>query len=82
MFSSVEEIGPASSTTRSKVAAFGIGSSRSANEFAFKISAGAGFAIGAASAAVKAPSVATAPKSPAIFFSMQNPFMVAKYTTW
>src|ERR1700676_350312 len=72
MFSSAEEIGPDSSTTWSKATAFGIGSSRSVNELAFRISAGAGFSIGAACAALRAPNVATAPSSPAIFFSIQN----------
>ena len=51
-------------------AALGIGSSRSAKEFARKTSVGAGAGIGAASAALNAPSVAIAPSSPAIFFSI------------
>src|ERR1019366_21355 len=46
-------------------------------EFALKTSVGAGLGIGAASAALNAPSVAIAPTSPAIFLPMFSSSSVA-----
>jgi hypothetical protein len=70
-FPSADGAGADSSTACNNAEAFGIGSSRSAKEFARNISLGAG--AGVAWAAFTAQSDATAPKSPAIFLSISSP---------
>ncbi len=62
---------PCSSTACSSTAAFGIGSSSSAKEFARSVSAG--FKPGAACAVPKVLTAAIAPNSPAIFLSIKRP---------
>jgi hypothetical protein len=73
MFSFPDTDGTFSSTACSNATAFGIGSRRSAKEFALRISVGTGPVAGAAAAPLTVPSVAIAPISPAIFFSIKHP---------